>query len=287
VLRERRVRRVRRERRVSTGATGPQPSFDRANWPPRPARLVAAALLLAFAGVLLGRGGIWRLGGALLVLDVAAQLLPWRYPRSPRSAVSLWAENLLYLTAPVGLLVAAVATGQPWLRALPAAPWWLAAVALAAALVWLGGLPLRALLSGDLAFLMPPTTRPHKATACVSMAAAPAGEEMLFRAPLLTVTGLGALPLGLLAAVAFVGRHHLPPGLHERTTGRVLATEVVAAAGLGLLTWASRSIYPALLAHYLNNAPSLWLEAGRRLEPAPRPAPAADPIPDLPSSGRS
>src|SRR5262249_50428824 len=140
--------------------------------------------------------------------------------------------------------------------------------------VWLSGMPLRALFSGDLAFLAKPVSRPHKAAGCVSTLAAPAGEEFLFRAPLLAASGLALLPAGLLGAAAFVARHHLPPGLHERTQPRVLATQVAAAVALGLLTWASRSIYPALLAHYLNNVPSFLLAAGRPTTGGPRLAPA-------------
>jgi hypothetical protein len=252
----------------------PDPSFDRANWPPTPPRIGAAALMLALAVVLWLTGGIWRLAACLLVLDVAVQVLPWKYPRSARSTASIWAEALLYLAAPVIMVVAAVATRQHWLTALPAPLWWPAAALAAAGLVWLSGLPLRALFSGDLAFLAAPVSRPHKAAGCVSTLAAPAGEELLFRAPLLAVSGLGALPVGLAGAVAFVARHHLPPGLHERTAPRVLLTQAAAAAVLGLLTWASRSIYPALLAHYLNNVPSFLLEAGRPTTGRRRLAPA-------------
>ncbi len=253
----------------------PAASFDARNWPPGPARLAAAGLLQALAGALASLGRFRRLGGGLVVLDVVAQLLPWRYPRSGRSTVSIWGEALLYLTAPVAVAAAAVTTSQPWLAQIPAPLWWPAAVAVAAALVWLGGIPLRALMSGDLAFLAGVVSRPHKAAGCVSVVAAPAGEEVLFRAPLLAAPGWAVAPLGLLAGVAFVARHHLPPGLHERTSQRTLATQAAAAAALAVLTWASRSIYPALLAHYLNNVPSLLIELGRPTAARSRLAPAS------------
>lgn len=244
----------------------PQSSFDRANWPPSLARVVAAGLLLALAGALWSLGGIWRLAAWLLALDVAVQLLPWRHPRSARSAVSIWSEALLYLAAPGVLVVAAAVSRQSWVTRLPGAQWWPIAAAVGAALVWISGIPLRALLRGDLAFLAGAVSRPHKFARCVSIAAAPPGEEFLFRAPLLAAAGPAAAPLGLLTAAAFVARHHLPPGLHERTTARVLLIRIAGATALTVLTLASRSIYPALLAHYLNNVPPFLLELGRRTD---------------------
>ena len=46
----------------------------------------------------------------------------------------------------------------------------------------------------------------------------------------LAASGGAAVPLGLLAGVAFVARHHLPPGASARTPRRVLATQSAAAS---------------------------------------------------------
>lgn len=244
--------------------TTPASSFDRSNWPPAVAQIAAAALMLAYAAAVWPVTGVGPVLAGLLVFDVATQLLPWRYPRSQRTALSIWAEVLLYLAAPTAVLAVAVATGQPWATR-PAHPgWYLVALAVGAALVWLGGTPLRALLTGDLAFLAPPVSRRHKWARCVSTAAAPPGEEMMFRAPVLAASGPGAVAFGLLAGAAFVARHHAPPGLHQRTSTRTLLARIAAATALLALTWAAHSIFPALLAHYVNNAPSFLLELQRR-----------------------
>jgi len=250
---------------VTGGARRPaaQSSFDPANWPPDAPRLVAAALEVCFAAALYLVGGFWRLGVPIVVADTCLMLLPWRYPRSERSTFSIWAEAVLYLACPTALFAVAIAGSQPWLSLVPAPQWWPVGFAVGVALVRLSGLPLRAVISGALASLAFPTTVRHKLARCVSIAGAPPGEETLYRAPLLAVHGATMLPLGVLAAVGFVARHHLPPGQHGRTTRRVLATQCVAACALGALTWASRSIYPALLAHALNNTPGLLLEARR------------------------
>jgi CAAX prenyl protease-like protein len=248
--------------------TAPASSFDRSNWPPAVAQIAAASVELAFAVAVWPVTAVGPVLAGLLVVDVAAQLLPWRYPRSGRSAVSIWAEVLLYLAVPTAALAVAVATGQPWATRTGHPAWYAVAAAVGVALVWAGGTPLRALLSGDLAFLAPPVSRRHKWARCVSAAAAPPGEEMLFRAPVLAAAGPGAAAFGLLAGAAFVARHHLPPGLHERTSTRTLLARIAAAAALLALTWAAHSVFPALLAHYVNNAPSFLLELQRRTEDA-------------------
>lgn len=243
--------------------TATESSFDRANWPPAGTRLAAAVAALVLAGALWAIGGFWRLGAALVVADTAVALLPWRYPRSARSTVSIWAEALLYLGGPWGLVVAAGLSGQGWLARMPSIWWWPVAVAVAAALIWVGGMPLRTLVSGDLAFLAPTVSRRHKAARCVSVAAAPPGEEVMYRAPLLSVHG-GLLPFaGAAGAAAFVARHHLAPGMAGRTTRRMVAAQLGSALALGAMTLISHSLYPALLTHVLNNVPSFLLEITR------------------------
>lgn len=246
-----------------SGAAGRQArndrSFDEANWPPSRVRLGFAAIALAFAVTLWLTGGRWRIGAVLALADTAVALLPWRYPRSGRGTLSIWAEVLGYQAGPVAMAVVAV----PWLARVPAPLWWPAGVAAGALLIGIGGLPLRALLSGDLAALAAPVSLRHKAARCFSTAVGPPGEEAMYRVPLLVSHGAVLALASIASAASFIGRHHLAPGLHARTTPRMLAAQLTAAIGFTGLTLASRSVYPALIAHLLNNAPGLLLEAGR------------------------
>ena len=238
-------------------------TFDRAAWRPERARLLSAGGVLVFAGAAWVEGSIWRVAAALLVLDVAVQILPWRLPRAERHVASVVAEEATYLVVPTAFLVVALVQGRSWVTA-GAAPWWFAvAVVLGAGLVGLSGMPMRALISGALAFMTPPIRGPHKWARATSVIVAPPGEEALFRGIAVAVSGAAAVPLGLLAGVAFVARHHLAPGVSARTAPRIVVTQAVAAAALLALTLASGSILPTLLAHYVNNMPSLLLEVQR------------------------
>jgi hypothetical protein len=238
-------------------------SFDFAGWRLERTRMVAACCVLVFGAVAWTEGGVWRLLAILLLLDVAVQALPWRLPRGERSALSICTEEALYLVAPTVFLVVALARGEEWITAVPAVWWYPVAVGAGGALVWIGGMSIRALVSGALAFVAPPLRRPHKWARAASMVLAPPGEEAVFRGVALAAAPAMALPLGLLGGVAFVSRHHLPPGVSARTPARAVVTQIVSAAGLLGLTLASGSIYPALLAHYVNNAPSVLLEVQR------------------------
>ena len=238
-------------------------SLDFANWRLGTARLTAACCELAFAAAALSQDGVWRLAGAVVLFDVAVQALPWRLPRSERSVASIWVEEALCLAGPTVFFVVVVAQARAWATALPAAWWFPVAFLVGVALVWAGGMPIRALLSGALAFLAPPLRRRHKWSRAAAMVIAPPGEEALFRGVVLTASSAATVPLGLLGAAAFVARHHLAPGLSARTPARAVATQIAAAVALLALTLASGSIYPALLAHYVNNAPSVLLELQR------------------------
>ena len=242
----------------------PPGAFDFSEWRLERARAVAACCMLAFAVALWGRGGPWRLLAVLLVADVAVQALPWRLPRADRSPASICAEEALYVAVPTAFALVAFARGDDWVTATPAAWWYAVAVAVGAALVWLGGMSVRALISGALAFVAPPLQRAHKWSRAASIVVAPPGEELVWRGAALAAAPAAAVPLGVLGGVAFVARHHLPPGLSARTPTRVVITQVAAAAAFLWLTLASNSIYPALVAHYVNNAPSLVLELQRR-----------------------
>lgn len=248
---------------VADSATERVPTFDRTTWRPSTRRVAAAGCVVAFACALpqtpvAGPGSGWLLAG-LMIAEVLALLLPWGLPRNGRGAGSFWLEALLGLTAPVGCLVVVLFHQPDWLRAAGDWPWYVAGVAFGAGLVALSGLDLRSLVSGDLAFVMGPTPRSHAiARACTSVTG-PLGEEFLFRGVLLVAAAPVALPLGLLAAVAFVARHHVSAGSNMRGSARGMIIEITAAAGFLAMTMWSGSIYPALVAHLLNNVPMVVL----------------------------
>lgn len=236
------------------------PSFDRARWRPEARRVAAAACVAAFAVALWPLGGSWRVLAALLVVETAVSALPWRLPRDERSAASFWTEAMAGLLAPVGAVLVVLAERPPWLTA-AVDPAWLAAGALAGvALVVVDGMDVRALARGELAFLLGPTPRSHARARATCAVASPPGEEVLFRGVALAAPGA---PLALLAAVAFVARHHVSPGPNGRAHTRALVVEITAAVAFLLLTVLSGSLLPALVAHVLNNAPSAALQLQR------------------------
>ncbi|MEU9126700.1 CPBP family glutamic-type intramembrane protease [Kitasatospora sp. NPDC048540] len=237
-------------------------SFDPPGWVFDVRRLTAVSCVAAFAV------GLWTLGGTnprvlagLLVVELVLMCLPWRVPRTMRSGLSFWTETLCGLLAPIGSLVLTAVTRPDWLGRGAAWWWYPIAVAVTGGLVALSNMRMRSLLSGELAFVFGPTPRAHGAARAFASALCPVGEEAVFRAPVLLASA--TTPLGLLGAIAFVARHHIQPGTNRRGTTRSTAVEISAAAALLLLTVASGSIYPALLAHVLNNIPTVVLELQR------------------------
>jgi hypothetical protein len=242
------------------------PVLETAEWQPSPARLAAAGCVLAFAAALwpvsVARPGDGWILSVLLIVEVALLLLPWGLPRDGRSGTSFWAEALLGLTAPVGALVL-VTGGASWLSAGADWTWFVVAVVLGGALIAMSGMDVRGLVRGELAFLMGPTPSSHTLARAFTTIVSPAGEEVVFRAVVLTAAPAATLPLGLLAAVAFVARHHVSPGQNWRGSTRTTVLEIIAAAALLVLTLLSGSIYPALLAHTINNVPMFVLHLQR------------------------
>ncbi|NEA49360.1 CPBP family glutamic-type intramembrane protease [Streptomyces sp. SID10815] len=237
-------------------------AFDRAAWPPRPVRLLSAAVMAVFAVALWHQGGVWRAAAALVMVDALAGLLPWRMPRTLRTGVAYWAENAVALAVPISFIACAAGSGADWLT--QGAAWWWYGVALvvAAALLLAGGMDFRLLFSGDLAFLMGPSTPLQARTRAATGTLAPFGEEALYRSPAVTAAGPFGVVVSLLGAAAFIARHHVGDS-KWRMAPRVLATELLAALSLLALVALSGSVYPALLAHLLNNAPSVLLELQR------------------------
>jgi len=240
---------------------GPTSTWERHGTRLGRTRLAAALLMLAFAAALATEDNLTRMLAALAAADVAIMSLPWRVPRASRSVRSILLENAAYQVMPLGALAAVLVSWPSWLSR--AGAWWWYPVALlaGAALVAIGGTDLRMLLSGELAFLAGPRAKAHARAHVAGALAGPPGEEAVFRGVVFMTFGAAAVVTPVLAAVAFVARHHLPPGSAPRP--RLLFTESAAAVLLLALTVASRSIYPAVVAHLVNNTPQALLEGQR------------------------
>ncbi|MCQ1575872.1 CPBP family glutamic-type intramembrane protease [Streptomyces parvus] len=240
----------------------PARAFDRTAWPPKGVRLLSAAVMAAFAVALWCQGGSWRVAAVLVAVDALAGLLPWRMPRTLREGAAYWTENAIALAVPIAFIAYSVGTGAAWLT--QGSPWWWFAVALAlgAGLLLAGGMNFRLLFSGDLAFVMGPSTPLQARTRATTGTLAPFGEEALYRSVAVTVAGPAGMVTWLLGAAAFIARHHVGDS-RWRKAPRVLAVELLAALSLLGLVVLSGSIYPALLAHLVNNAPSVLLELQR------------------------
>jgi hypothetical protein len=242
---------------------GPVSSFDLAGWRWSPARVPAAAGTIAFAVALCAvRPAALPALGAALVLEVLLVCLPWRLPRLDRTGPSFWAESLCGVLGPaVALAVLAAMPGLGPLARGTAWWWYLVAAGLGAGLIACGGMRVQWLLTGQLAFAVGPTPRAQGLARAFCATVAAAGEEALFRAPVLMLSA--PLSMGLLGAVGFVATHHLQPGTNRRDNTRAVVTEIAAGASLLTLTLACHSIYPAMVAHALNNGPGIALELQR------------------------
>jgi membrane protease YdiL (CAAX protease family) len=237
-------------------------AIDWPRWPLDRGRLAAAACVLAFAVVLVSasdRAAV--LTGLLLFAEVLLLALPWRLPRSRRSRRSFWAETIAGISAPVGALAIGAATGADWLG--HGAAWWWYGIALigGAGLLALNGDDPRALLGGEMAFVLGPDR--HGYARAAAGIVAPAGEEALFRGAVLAAAPAAALPVGLLSAVAFVAIHFVQPGDNGRGSVRTFLIMIVSAVALLAVTMASGSIYPAVLLHAVKNVPGIVLQLQR------------------------
>jgi hypothetical protein len=240
-------------------------SFDRASWIWTNARLMGTAATLAYAASLICEHYWWlRALGVLSVIEVGLIILPWRLPRSGRSGASFWAESLVGTTSVVGSVVVVAISRPAWLDTSGAWYAYPIAIAVASGLIALGGVTPRSVWQGELAFVLGPTLRAHGLARAYAGLVGAVGEEALFRAP--GTLGLPSPPLALLGAVGFVGRHYVQPGTNRRGSMRSSLVEVTGAVALLLLTALSGSIYPALVAHLLNNLPQVVTELQREPE---------------------
>jgi membrane protease YdiL (CAAX protease family) len=219
--------------------------------------------MLAFSCALAFVNDLARVLAVLVAVDVAAMALPWRVPRAGRSMRSILLENLAYQAMPLGALTAVLAAGPSWLGRAGSWWWYPISALVGTALVWISGLDLRGVASGELAFLMGPRPRAHAHAHTAAALIGPPGEEAMFRGPVLLATGASSAVISTFAAAAFIARHHLPPRPSAPFRPRVLATELAASLLLSGLVLASRSLYPAVVAHLINNAPQALLEVQR------------------------
>lgn len=228
---------------------------------------VYAALLSGFAGGV----GLVLLTSVAVTVHALVHLLPWRVPRNDRSVLGYWFETAVCavplaagtlawaIIDPGGALFSAPISGR-LLAGLAAAPF------AAAAMIWLSGISLSALRSGDLAFLAAPLPL-HRAVARItSVASAVFAEEVIFRAVPAGLTSYGTLAMAA-GAAAFVSGHHMVRGSGERWNWRMVRYEVSAAVLFAGLVGMSGSVWPAVAAHALTNAPQVTLDL-QRAEPS-------------------
>jgi len=254
-------------RPVLPPVTRVEPTFGFARWKLEPRQVAAAAAVTAYAVALWMREAPGdRVLATLVVVEAAVLCLPWRLPRTRRSAAGFWAETLAGLISPVGAAITAVILKVPWLAAGSTWPWYLVGALLGIVLLAVGGVRVGAVLSGEIAFAFGPTRRAHARARAFSIMAGPPGEEALFRGPALLAPHPASF--GLLAATAFIARHYVQPGTNGRGSPRGMVVEVLAAASLLALVICCGSVYPALVAHLINNLPGCVVELQRE-EPYP------------------
>ena len=175
-------------------------------------RWVLALPHLVAAGLLLAVSDSWlaQVTAVALVLDVAIFLAPWRLPRTERRPWSYWAETLAY-AVPLAAVAAwwLVTNAGDASAHLPSVGWWLVGLAVGAGLVIVSPVKLRAVISGDLAFLAGPLPPYRYFARLFSFVSAPVAEELIFRG---VPAATASVPLLLVAGLAFVCRHHLVSG---------------------------------------------------------------------------
>lgn len=247
---------------AGTSRAGESATFDFGHWRLSGRQIACGAAMLAFAVALWSRDArADRWLASLVVLETLLLWLPWRIPREQRSALGYWTESLTSMITPVGATVLAIVTGPPWLSTAGAGWWYPVAFSVGIALIAISGVRPSQLISGETAFVAGPTRRSHAAARTFDTLAAPFGEEALFRGSVLTASA-GA-SFGLLAGVAFVARHYVQPGHNGRGSARATTVEVVAAAAFLMMALGSRSVYPALVAHFVANVPGVVVELQR------------------------
>jgi hypothetical protein len=235
-------------------------------------RLLFAAPLLGYSVSLFTWGGNphFYFVAAAITAYATCYALPWRVPRDDRTPLGYWFEALIctlpLVAGSAACLMSGICTGSPARRVqralLPLPAWYLVAIIAGIAIIWWSGINLRALYTGDLAFLagLLPVHRAMARTWIVAVAVV--GEEIVFRG---IPRGIGThwLPAMIVGAIAFVCSHHLVRGAADRLRWLVIRTEAGAAILFGMLVALSGSVWPAVLAHAITDVPHVMLDLQR------------------------
>lgn len=222
--------------------------------------------------------------GRKSALAFFAVLLVLWFPGALAQSVSLpiglaWTEVFVFLLAPLVATSGSNLRAIPYLRLRPASPAALAlgAAAGAAGYLFAGSivslaqrlLPARVVESFDPVHLFEGPIPDRLALAAAATLLAPVCEEVAFRGYVQTTLSLGRSPAG-----AIVGSAILFAILHVNPL--LFPALVVLGALFGWLAWRAGSIWPAVVAHAVNNGITSWLVLSGEVpaEPPP-PAPAA------------
>jgi hypothetical protein len=228
---------------------------------------------LVYSVVLAVSGGtrVYFLLAIMIAAHAIAHLLPWRLPRDNRTPFGYWTEVLIctsplaagaavWFIFPIHGAWAGLPSSRPpllWLLV-----WFGAAGIGAAALVWVSGISLASLRTGDLAFLVGPLPIQHVAARTWTVVISVVAEEVVYRGAPAGVTSYRAITVAC-AAVAFVSNHHMVRGTEVWLRLRNIYFEVSAGIVFGGLVLLSGSIWPAVMAHAIANAPHLTLDIQR------------------------
>jgi hypothetical protein len=228
---------------------------------------------LVYSVVLAVSGGTpaYFLLAAMVAAHAIAHLLPWRLPRDDRTPFGYWAEVLtctsplaagaaFWFIFPIHGAWAALPSSRPQLLWLPA--WFGVAAVGGAALIWVSGISLAGLRTGDLAFLVGPLPVQHVAARTWTVVISIVAEEVVYRGAPAGAPSYRAMAVAC-AAVAFVSNHHMVRGTEAWLRLRNICFEVSASVIFGGLVLLSGSIWPAIMAHAIANAPHLTLDIQR------------------------
>src|SRR5215469_1055927 len=220
-------------------------------------RDVTICVALCYAAVLAARGGSFNIVLSILVLaDVAAGLTLWRIGGAHQSVRARLMENLGYLVIFSGVILLTVSIMPSWVRQSGAWPWYLIALAAGCGLIGIGGISPQALWSGELALMAGKKPKINASVNIMNMIVGAAAEEVMFRSVTLQLAGIQLMIISVLASATFLGRHHLARWAVRRANPRTYVVEISGTFTFLILTVLSRSIFPALIAHLVNNTPS-------------------------------
>lgn len=151
-----------------------------------------------------------------------------------------------------------------WLALLPMpplAPTWgaLAAVVLVLLLMLPSWRDIRDLLDPAMLDLLPPVSGQQKFRDAFALATVGVAQELVFRyLVLLALSPVSDVLAVLVSSVLFAAVHAVASDWRDRWDRRDLVIHGVMGAGLAVVTLATHSLFGAIVAHTLYNAPALW-----------------------------